>query len=677
MCEMKCDHSRNVSSIPTPTHKQMGVMEFEVPKRKKKAFSGLRTSHSPQRLQFFKSLRRALIVPVVAIFVMAFRLTGALQLLEWAAFDQMISLRPVEPVDQRIVIVTIDEPDIQQIGKWPIPDGILADVIERIKEQEPHAIGLDLYRNLPVPPGHDQLLKTYRTTPNLFGIEKVVSDANGSAVPPPTVLKEQNQVSAADLVWDGDGKIRRALLTLQPSEEETVVNLGLQLALMYLDAKEIFPEVTENGDVQLGQAVFTRFTRNDGGYIRADDGGYQILLNYRGLLDRFLTVSISDILGGRVPPNLMRDRIVFIGTTAQSLNDLFFTPYSSNLFGISDRTPGVVIHANIASQVISSALDGRPLLQVWSDPTEWLWILVWSAVGMIIGLSYRPIQGTIAIMIAGGNLMFICYWAFLRGWWIPMIPPLLALAGSGIAITGYLANQERQERQTLMNLFGRHVTPKIADQIWRSRDELLTKGQLLGQKMTATILFADIQDFSTIAESMEPDRLMFWLNEYMNTMADLVLSYEGIIDKFIGDAIMAGFGVPLPRQNESEVAQDAILAVSCALAMGKKLRELNQRWRQSGQPTVSMRIGIATGVVVTGSLGSSQRMDYTTLGDTVNIAARLESYDKSFGQGLCRILISDNTYQYIQNLFPTELVGHVQLKGRQKSVDVYQVLNLK
>ncbi len=674
---MKCDHSRNVSSIPAPTHKQMGVMEFEVPKRKKKAFSGLRTSHSPQRLQFFKSVRRSLIVPAVAIFVMAFRLTGALQLLEWAAFDQMISWRPVEPVDQRIVIVTIDEPDIEHIGKWPIPDGVLSDVIETIKEQEPLAIGLDLYRNLPVPPGHDKLLKTYRTTPNLFGIEKVVGDANGSAVPPPTVLKEQNQVSAADLVWDGDGKIRRALLTVQPSEEETVVNLGLQLALMYLEAKEIFPELTENGDVQLGQAVFTRFTRNDGGYVRADDGGYQILLNYRGLLDRFLTVSVSDILGGRVPPDLMRDRIVFIGTTAQSLNDLFFTPYSSNLFGISDRTPGVVIHANIASQVISSALDGRPLLQVWSDPTEWLWILVWSAVGMIIGLSYRPIQGTIAIMIAGGNLMFICYWAFLRGWWIPMIPPLLALAGSGIAITGYLANQERQERQTLMNLFGRHVTPKIADQIWRSRDELLTKGQLLGQKMTATILFADLQDFSTIAESMEPDCLMFWLNEYMNTMADLVLSYEGIIDKFIGDAIMAGFGVPLPRQHESEVAQDAILAVSCALAMGEKLRELNHRWRQSGQPTVSMRIGIATGVVVTGSLGSSQRMDYTTLGDTVNIAARLESYDKSFGQGLCRILISDNTYQYIQDLFPTDLVGHVQLKGRQKSVDVYQVLNLK
>ena len=227
-----------------------------------------------------------------------------------------------------------------------------------------------------------------------------------------------------------------------------------------------------------------------------------------------------------------------------------------------------------------------------------------------------------------------------------------------------------------MNLFGRHLTPKSADQIWRSRDELLTKGQLLGQKMTATILFVDIQDFSAIAESMEPDRLMFWLNEYMNTMADTVLAHDGIIDKFIGDAIMAAFGVPLPRTHESEIARDAILAVSSAVAMAEKLRSLNHKWRQSGQPTISMRIGIATGVVVTGSLGSSQRMDYTTLGDTVNVAARLESYDKSFGRGPCRILISERTYHYVRDLFSTDLIGRVQLKGRQKAIDVYQVLGV-
>ncbi|WP_413163692.1 CHASE2 domain-containing protein [Capilliphycus salinus ALCB114379] len=622
-------------------------------------------------------MRRWLIVPAVGILVIGLRTSGVLQLVEWAAFDQMISWRPIEPVDQRIVIVTIDEPDIQKIGQWPIPDVTLAQLLEKIKEQQPVAIGLDIYRDLPVPPGHEQLLETYRTTPNLIGIEKVVSDVNGSAVAPPPMLKEQNQVSAADLVWDGDGKIRRALLTIQPPESEMVFNIGLQLALMYLQAQGIAPEMTANNEVKLGLGVFTRFTANDGGYVRADENGYQILLNYRGLLDHFQTVSISDILADRVSPNLMRDRIVLIGTTAESLNDLFFTPYSSSLLKVSDRTAGVVIHANIASQILSTALDNRPVFKVWSEPIEWLWILIWSAVGMTIGLSYRPTKGMIRIILAAVSLTVICYQVFLRGWWIPIVPPLLGLLGSGTAITGYIAHQERLERQTLMNLFGRHLTPKIADQIWESRDELLTKGQLLGQKMTATILFADIRDFSTIAETMEPDRLMFWLNEYMNTMADTVLNHDGIIDKFIGDAIMAGFGVPLPRTHESEIAQDAILAVSCAVAMGDKLRSLNHKWKQTQQPTVSMRIGIATGLVVTGSLGSSQRMDYTTLGDTVNVAARLESYDKSFGSGLCRILISETTYHYIRDLFSTTLVGHVQLKGRQKPIDVYQVLGVK
>ena len=674
---MKCDRTTNLSSKPASTQKSTGVMEFEVYNRKKKAFLGRGTSNSRPRFSFLKSLRRWLIVPTVAILVIALRSAGVLQLVEWAAFDQMMSLRPPEPIDQRIVVVTIDEPDIKQIGQWPIPDATLAELIEKIKQQQPVAIGLDIYRDLPVPPGHERLLETYRTTPNLIGIEKVVSDANGSAVDPPSVLKEQNQVGAADLVWDGDGKIRRALLTVQPPNGQTIVNIGLQLASMYLQTRGITPERTAGGDVKFGRGVFTRFTGNDGGYVRADENGYQILLNYRGLLDDFQTVSVSDVLADRVPPDLMRDRIVLIGTTAQSLNDLFFTPYSSYLFGISDRTPGVIIHANIASQVLSSALDGRPLLKVWPENIEWFWILLWSAVGMTIGLSYRPTKGIVRLILAAVSLTFICYQAFLRGWWIPIVPPLLGLLGSGTAITGYIANQERQERQTLMNLFGRHLTPKIADEIWRSRDELLTRGQLLGQKMTATILFVDIKDFSAIAESMEPDRLMFWLNEYMNTMADTVLNHDGIIDKFIGDAIMAGFGVPLPRTRESEIAHDAILAVSCAVAMAEKLRALNHKWRQNGQPTVSMRIGIATGVVVAGSLGSSQRMDYTTLGDTVNVAARLESYDKSFGQGLCRILISESTYQYIHNLFSTSLVGHVQLKGRQKAVDVYQVLDLK
>jgi adenylate cyclase len=146
------------------------------------------------------------------------------------------------------------------------------------------------------------------------------------------------------------------------------------------------------------------------------------------------------------------------------------------------------------------------------------------------------------------------------------------------------------------------------------------------------------------------------------------------VDKFIGDAIMAVFGVPIARTTPEEMAKDAIAAVRCAQVMASTLETLNQQWRIQGRPTAAMRVGIATGTVITGSLGSSQRLDYTTIGDSVNVAARLESYDKSLEGGICRILINKETYQYIQGRFSTKFIGEELLKGRKQSTEIYQVL---
>ncbi len=254
-----------------------------------------------------------------------------------------------------------------------------------------------------------------------------------------------------------------------------------------------------------------------------------------------------------------------------------------------------------------------------------------------------------------------------------MIPPLLALAGSGVTITAYIAYQERENRQIVMNLLGQHVTPKIAQAVWRDRHQLLKEGQLLGQKMTATVLFTDLKDFTSITEQTDPETLMFWLNDYMSAMSQIVLDRDGVIDKFIGDAIMAVFGVPIPSTAPEAIAKDAASAVSCAVDMAAKLRSLNQQWQVQQRPTVAMRVGIATGTVVAGSLGSRQRLNYTIIGDSVNVAARLESYDKSLDGGICRILIDEETYQYIQGKFPTQFIGSVQLKGREQPVKIYQV----
>jgi len=632
----------------------------------------------------------------VAGLILGLRLTGGLQLLEWAALDQFFQRRPQEPTDSRIVIVALREEDIKKIGQWPISDEILTELLEKIKKQQPRAIGLDLFRYLPVPPGHEELVKVMESTPNLIGIEKVVEDGYGDAVAPPPTLSKRGQVGAINTVIDADGKVRRALLSITLKNGDTIDSLSTRLASIYLEAKGIkIREIEPNNKYGLGKAVFTRMQPNDGGYVGVDNGGYQILFNFRNhgcrgknesfsLVDTrkggsggsqechiFHTVSITEVLENRIPADLMRDRIVLISSVAESSKIRFFTSYSSSPF---TAPYAVEIHADIISQILSAALDGRPLLQVWPKLLEELWILLWSLMGATLGWTLLRIRWKAAgILLAGGSLTVVAYLAFLAGWWIPVVPPLLTLAGSGVVITAYMAYTEREDRQAVMHLLGQHISPKIAQAIWRDRYQLLKDGQLLGQKMTATVLFTDLKGFTAICEHTEPEILMVWLNDYMNVMSQCVLDHDGVVDKFIGDAVMAVFGIPIPSTTAVAIAKDAIAAVSCAVEMGSKLRSLNQQWKLQGLPTVGMRVGIATGTVVSGSVGSRQRLNYTTIGDSVNIAARLESYDKSLDGGVCRILISEETHRNIQGYFPTHFIGTVQLKGREQLVKIYQV----
>jgi adenylate cyclase len=612
--------------------------------------------------------------PAVAGLVLAVRLTGLLQTLEWAALDAFFRHRPLEPRDPAIVIVGIEESDIQAAKQYPLSDALLAQVITKIRQQQPAAIGLDLYRDLPVPPGTADLIRVFETTPNLYGIEKLIDDTGTKqpAIPAAPTLKRLKQVGINDVIADGDGKIRRGILYLPTEDVEGAASLGLKLALRYLEAKGITPD--PNAEVlTLGRAAFPIFAANDGGYINADAAGYQTFINFRGPSRSFETLSLMQVLQGQLSPTHFHDRIVLIGPMAPSLRDYFYTPYSGSR--ITDQTAGVEIQANLASQIINAALSDRPLIQVWSDSIEGIWILFWSFMGALMGWSLRSARWVpLGIALISSGLVSLCFLAFLSGWWIPVVPPLMTLVGSVVVITRYVAELERRERHIVMNLFGRHVTPQVAEAIWRDRDQILKEGRVRGQRITATVLFSDIKGFSHIAEGTDPETLMNWLNEYMEAMAQLVLDHGGIVDKFIGDAVMAVFGAPIPSVTPAEVSRDAQQAVRCATAMGKKLRELNQRWSAQARPEAAIRIGIATGTVVIGSLGSSQRLDYTIIGDSVNIAARLESYDKFMEVGICRILISEGTQQYIRDLYPTCSIGEVALRGREQPVTIYQVL---
>ena len=386
-----------------------------------------------------KIRRGLLIAPTIAGLAIGVRMTGLLQLLELSAIDQFFLLRPFPQTDERILIVGIDEQDLRFVGEWPIPDGVLAELLNKIKEQNPKAIGLDIYRDIPVEPGHKELVNVFDSTPNLIGITKVVGE-QVAQIPPPPALKDQDQIGANDLPYDIDGKIRRAFLYLDNHDGKITYSFGFKLAWIYLADLDIHPKMKDEIRIQLGKAVFEPLSKNDGSYVRTDSSGYQFLLNYLGPNKTFETVSLRDVLNENIPPDLMRDRIVMIGSTAISIKDVLLTPYSSTIFNsIPAPMPGVEVHAHVTSQLIRAALEGRSLIKTWPEAIEWLWIFSWALVGATLTCKWRSNgdlhqiviwQTSIRIPLSSICLALICYIAFLVNWWIPLVTPLLSLLGA-------------------------------------------------------------------------------------------------------------------------------------------------------------------------------------------------------------------------------------------------------
>jgi adenylate cyclase len=600
-------------------------------------------------------------VPNVTLLVIALRLTGLLQLLELAALDQFFLLRPPEPLDTRIVIVDINEADIRKQGQWPMSDKSLASLLNKIKQQQPRAIGLDIYRDLPVNPGHQELLKVFESTPNLIGVQKVSNTIDSSGVDAPKALKQRQQIGANDLPLDGDGKIRRGLLYLNLNKEETLESFGLKLALLYLKAEGITDQPAKNNPnyLQLGQGVFPTFEANDGGYIRADAGSYQVLLNYRGQIEQFTRVSLTDVQEDRISKDLMRGKVVLIGATAESLKDLFYTPYSSNIFTSPERMAGVTIHANLTSQILSAALDNRPLIKCLPEQFEWLLILSCSIIGATLCWVQRHNNKqknlmVVSIFLTGGCIVGASFVAFLAGWWIPVVPPLLALAGAAIAVTQYIAQSATGMRKTL----GRYLTDEIVANILETPSGL----KLGGERKKVTVLVSDLRGFSALSEQLPPEQVVKILNLYLGAMTDVINQYKGTISDFMGDGIFVMFGAPINRKD------DSTRAIACAVGMQLAMQQVNKQNQQINLPKLEMGIGINTGEVVAGNIGSQKRAQYTVIGSHVNLAARIETYTVG-GQ----ILISENT-QKDANI-DLQIVGTQQIepKGMKEPVTIYEI----
>jgi len=613
-----------------------------------------------------QQLVAGLITFSVSLGTLTLRDNGAFKQVELWSYDTLMRSQLNEPSDRRIVIVEIAEADIQRF-RWPFSDRLFAQLIKQISAAKPAAIGIDKYLDIPVMEGRDELVSAIKNAGNVVNAK---FDQTVKGITKIIPAKDLDQISLhgyVNLQTDKGATVRRAAIVGESD------SFAFAIANLYLQNVHNKPINFNPTAIQFtaGTQIIPRLTRNYGAYRKEDDSGYQMMIRYRGKPRSFQHIRASDVIDGRITAEQFRDRLVLIGVTAESLKDSYPTAVTVD----EELMYGVEIHANIISQLISATLDDRQFIRVWSNDPENLWILVWAIIGggiaAFIPNAFKNISLLAALSI---GLTATSYFAFAQALWLPIFPTLLGLIAANVLVTAYQLAIQQSERKILMGLFSRHVSKELVDIIWTNREQFMEAGRITGQEVYVTVLFTDMRNFSTAAEAQAPGETLNWLNNYLGTIANEVLAHGGMVDKYIGDAVMAVFGVPIPHANEIERTRDAHSAVDAALAIADKLKEMNEIWVAQGLPPVTTGIGINSGTVIAGSLGSSERLEYSVLGDAVNIAARLESFNKEVDGGPHHILISEETHQRLNDNFQTEFVGKYALKGKKQETGIYRVL---
>ncbi len=588
---------------------------------------------------------------VVFAALLALRLAGALERMELAAYDLGLRARPAAPIDERFVIIDETEDDLKRFGH-PISDALLAKIVEQVLALEPRVLGVDKFRDMPVPPGADALERAVNSNRNVYWIYQF--GGHGSRrISTPQWLKRSAQAGFVDILIDPGGTVRRGLLYLDEGERPQA-SFALKLALAYLASDGIAPkpDPANAAFLRLGAATIAPLEPHDGGYVHADASGYQMLLDYRGAPAPFARITVGDLLDGKADPALVRDRVAIVGSSAESLKDFFHTPFDRRG---ANFTTGAEVHAHQASQLLRLAKGDSKPVRTLPEAVEIVLIALCCALGLAAWTARGGMLG--AVVAAGAGALAIGWLATAAaGVWLPVVPASLAFVLTASSSAGLRALYEARERSAMMALFSRHVSPEVAQELWRRRDEIADGYSLRPQRLEATVLFADLHGYTPVASRLPPEETARWLNEFMGPMAEVIMAHRGVIRQYAGDAIMAVFGAPIPSEAHE---RDARTAVECARQMRRRFAELNDAWRRAGRPTAGLRIGIYSGLMVGCNIGSKQRLEYAVVGDAVNVAARLQGLALAEAdegeQG--RILVGDSTRALLPPGEPCEELG--------------------
>ncbi len=622
---------------------------------------------------------------VVFCLVLMLRAGGGLQRAELLFYDRFMRREWVPSpsnkgeflptrYDDRIVVCGMTDEDLVKYGH-PIDDIRLSELLEKLTLAEAAVIGVDLYRDLKEPrsgEGYPRLASTLEKNDRIICIERV-----GKIKSPPALADKPERVAPNNMPRDYavDDVFRRAYLFLEDGVPEPRPSLALTLAMEYLSAHNVEVEMVEAPGVppllKLGGVVFPRITPDAGCYANLNVRDYETLVDYRRPVG-FPTLSFADILENPPLAEELRGKIVLVATTMDSVKDANKSP-------VNDNHRGVFQHAAIIHQLLESGLAGVRPVGWWPEWGEVLWTALASLIGGGLGV-FCASPWRLAPLMTVGVSGLAAVWCSLMAAsvWTPVVAPGLGFILSAAFVTSFVAYAQKASLGVMKSIFSRHVSEKVVDALWEDRESFMQGGQLRAQRLTATVFFTDLKGFSTTSEKMNPATLLEWMNEYMSAMAPQVELHGGFVNKYIGDSIMAVFGVPIARTTEEDIAQDAVNAVECAMGMREALKRKNEEWERRGLPTTFMRVGINTGDLVSGSFGSRDRLEFTVLGDTVNTGARLEGAGKEIRaedcDPECTILVSETTFERLGNRYQTRYIGPMKLKGKGESITVYSVL---
>lgn len=594
---------------------------------------------------------------------------------EWLG-DYRLRWRGPLPAPPSVVIVAIDEKSIQRLGRWPWPRSTMAQVVDALTRAGAELVVYDIIWS-EAASGDDELAAALERSGNAilplaFDFESEHPDqdssvvakmspvrvsnlehlrkyppiqARGVLVPRPELVDQAMAIGHINMLPDADGVLRHELAVvahegyLQPS-------VAVRAAALYWGIPEESIQYIAGQGLILGKR-----------FVPLDPWG-RMRIAYYGPEGTFRQVSVVDVLDGRAD---LAGAIALVGATAIGVYDLRVTPTSPAM-------PGIEKHAS----VLAALLEGRSVRDApwWAEPV----VVAVLGVGSVMVFVWLPASVSAALVLLGAlGIVGGGHVAFVRwGWWLPVALPVATTLGTLGVTTAYAYAVEERRSREIRRMFASYVTEKLVEELVRNPDA----ARLGGSRREITVLFSDVKGFTSFSERHPPEEVVAILNEYLGAMTEVVFQYDGTLDKFIGDAILAFWGAPVDQPDH------AVRAVACGLAMIDRLAELSVAWQAAGKPVLACGIGINSGTVVVGNIGAEgKKMDYTVIGDEVNLGSRVEGLTRLYDVPL---LITESTLARIRDallagaLGPVRVRGleQVAVKGKERPVGIYAVERL-